>query len=457
MSLKVLYIAHNHPSVRPGGAEQHAVELHRAMARLPGVHSTLLARAGVPGHTHPGTHVAPVGNRPDEYFLHTDGYSYDFVNGTMSDKDFYTKHFRAFLLAMQPDVVHFQHTLFLGYDLIREVRNTLPQAVIVYTLHEYIPICAHDGQMIRTVSNDLCDEATPQRCHECFPHLTPQAFFVRKRFIQAQFGLVDLFLAPSQFLLKRFVDWGIPEHKIRFEDYGRVPIAREADEHRNQRTRLGFFGQLNPNKGVHVLLEAMRLLQSEHPKHSRHAVNSKSGEGANGMGRATRSVADHAHISLKLHGANLEIQDADFKRTFARLLEETKDSVTLVGKYGQERLPELMRDIDWVVVPSVWWENSPLVIQEAFLHSRPVICSDIGGMAEKVTDGVNGVHFRVGDPASLASAIRKAVGSPDIWDQMRLGIPPIYRLDDQTSELRRVYEELLASRVSMSGVHASVD
>ena len=60
-----------------------------------------------------------------------------------------------------------------------------------------------------------------------------------------------------------------------------------------------------------------------------------------------------------------------------------------------------MAEIDWVVVPSIWWENSPLVIQEAFLHGRPVICSDIGGMAEKVEHEVNGLHFRVGDHAAL--------------------------------------------------------
>ena len=72
-----------------------------------------------------------------------------------------------------------------------------------------------------------------------------------------------------------------------------------------------------------------------------------------------------------------------------------------------------MASVDWVVVPSIWWENSPLVIQEAFLHGRPVICSDIGGMAEKVDDGVNGLHFRTGDPRSLAQAIRRATSSPD--------------------------------------------
>jgi glycosyltransferase involved in cell wall biosynthesis len=461
MSLKVLYVAHNHPSVRPGGAEQHALELHRAMSRAPETQSVLLAKGGPPvgsvGRTHEGTYVAPVANRADEYFLYTDGYSFDYFNGTMTDKDFYTQHFRAFLMATRPDVVHFQHTLFLGYDLIREVRNTLPHAAIVYTLHEYLPICAHDGQMVRTGSHKLCDGATPQRCHGCFAHITPQAFFLRKRFIQAQFDLVDVFLAPSHFLMQRYIEWGIPPHKIRFEEYGRKFVKRVPDDHRESRTRLGFFGQFSPFKGVQVLMEAMRLIQSAgRDGGSRDAV-SRPGRSPNGKQPPPIDAFEQPRVSLKLHGANLDIQDGEFKRTFARLLEETTDSVTLMGRYRQKELAELMRGVDWVVVPSIWWENSPLVIQEAFANGRPVICSDIGGMAEKVTDGVNGIHFKVGDAASLAGAIRRAVQSPGTWEQMRRGIPEVYRMDDQVSKLRDLYQVLVAKRNAGALAHATVE
>jgi glycosyltransferase involved in cell wall biosynthesis len=242
MSLKVLYIAHNHPSVRPGGAEQHALELHRAMAATPVVESTQHTKGrppvGQPGRVHEGTFVAPVGSRADEYFLHTDGYHFDYLNGTITDKHFYTKHFRAFLLAVKPDVVHIQHTLFLGYDLIREVRNTLPRSPIVYTLHEYLPICLRDGQMIRRATNELCDHGSKTRCNECITHITAQAFFLRQRFIQAQLGLVDLFLAPSRFLMQKYVDWGIPADKIQFEDYGRTDSLLPMEPPEMQRTRL---------------------------------------------------------------------------------------------------------------------------------------------------------------------------------------------------------------------------
>src|SRR5207248_10973672 len=262
MSLKVLYIAHNHPAVRPGGAEQHALELHRAMSATPGMESVLLAKGGPPvgpiGRTHEGTCVAPIGSATNEYFMYTDGYTFDYLNGTMTGKDFYTKHFRNFLEAIRPDVVHFQHTLFLGYDLVREVANTLPGAAILYTLHEYLPICAREGQMVRTSNNELCEEETPHRCHGCFPNTSPQTFFLRKRFIQSQLGLVDLFLAPSRFLMQRYIDWGIPANKIRFQDYGRISQAIGSDVSRTRRNRLGFFGQLSGYKGTDLLLEAVR-------------------------------------------------------------------------------------------------------------------------------------------------------------------------------------------------------
>src|SRR5439155_13116428 len=118
-----------------------------------------------------------------------------------------------------------------------------------------------------------------------------------------------------------------------------------------------------------------------------------------------------------------------FQNRVRELLEQTREAVTLVGRYDHDELPRLMADTDWVVVPSLWWENSPLVIQEAFHHGRPVLCSDIGGMAEKVKDGVNGLHFKAGDAGSLARTLAHAADSPDLWGRLRSGIPRIHPMD----------------------------
>jgi glycosyltransferase involved in cell wall biosynthesis len=315
--------------------------------------------------------------------------------------------------------VHFQHTLYLGNDMITEVRHTLPDAPILFTLHEFSSICHNNGQLVRTGSGELCLEASPRRCNECFSEVSPQTFFLRKRLIRSHQGHVDLFLAPSEFLLERYVDWGIPREKIRFEEYGRRPVlpVPETEEPR-RRNRFAFFGQFLPYKGVTVLLRAMQVLSEE-------------------------DVDAH----LWLHGSNLELQSQDFQDEFNGLLAATSDNVTLSGPYRGAETPRLMAEIDWVVVPSVWWENSPLVIQEAFQNGRPVICSDVGGMAEKVTNGVNGLHFRVADPQSLAATITRAASSPDLWRKLRDEVPDIYDVRDHVAALTSMYEELLARRL----------
>jgi len=104
-----------------------------------------------------------------------------------------------------------------------------------------------------------------------------------------------------------------------------------------------------------------------------------------------------------------------------------------------------MENVDWVIVPSRWWENSPLVIQESFMHRRPVICSNIGGMAEKVTDGVDGLHFRVGDPEDLARVIAEAATSSQQWRNLSANISPIYPMRTHVEELVKLYDDLLGA------------
>lgn len=416
---RVLQICHGHPRSRPGGAEVYAHELHRHLRDGSEWESIFLARSGPPHSSEPapaeGVRIGPVEGKADEYLLHTEGLDFDWMFGTMRNEDLYTEDLRRFLLAVQPDVVHFQHTLFIGYDAIREVRRTLPGVPIVYTLHEFLPICHNKCQMVRTFDRSLCGEASPARCAECFPGVGRDRFLRRERFIRAALGLVDLFVAPSATLRERFVEWGIPRERILFEDYGRVPAPPPAGARPEPHDTLGIFGQVNPFKGVDVLLQALQALGAEAPP-------------------------------LRLHGANLDLQERRFRDSIAALLAAT-ENVTDVGPYPPARAAELMAAVDWVVVPSIWWENSPLVIQEAFAAGRPVICSDIGGMAEKVSDGVNGLHFRVGDPESLAATIRRAVNTPGLWEHLRKGIPSVPTMDHHAAVLTSAYESILQAEL----------
>jgi len=448
----VLFICHNHPSVRPGGAEAYALELHRHLVAAGDVRSVFLAKGGPPlapaGRVHLGTYVTPVDDRPDEYFFFTDEWNYDWTLGTIrDDKRLYTKHIRAFLRAIRPDVVHFQHTMFFGYDILREVRNTCPDAAILYTLHEFMPICHRQGQMLRATDDTPCMRESPRRCNECFPQIDQQTFFLRKRFVQSHLAVVDRFIAPSAFLGERYVDWGLPEDKVIVEEYGRTPPAGEAPvQPRAHRDRFGFFGQLTPFKGLQVVLEAITELHgaagdAQDPLLAaleRAAGPTPPGEAAAG------EDAPRPHV--RVHGANLDLQPGQFQNRIAELLQRAGEHVTFIGAYDHDELHAYMAEVDWVIIPSIWWENSPLVIQEAFHFGRPVIASDIGGMAEKVTHEVDGLHFRANDPTSLAATMRRAASEPGLWDRLRGGIRPVYRMDDHAQRLSAIYEELLHDR-----------
>jgi glycosyltransferase involved in cell wall biosynthesis len=422
---RLLYVSSNHAAITPGGLESYTLDLYNAIRESDDFEPIFLARAGSPftGHFyyHGWSPFVILENDPNQYLFYTDTYIelglYDHLFGRWEHKEVLTRFFRDFLLAHRPDIVHLQHLNFLGYDLVRVVKNTLPDAPIVFTLHEYGSICHRDGQMVRTFNSELCQEESPRRCNECFPEVSPQDFFMRKQFIQSHLKLVDLFIAPTEYVRDRYVDWGIPADLIQVEPQGMMPVTDQVPEEPTSRprNRFAFFGQLNQYKGADVLLEAMRILGEDFDGH------------------------------LWIHGANFEIQPIEFREAVESSLEGSRENVTFAGPYKRSDLAKLMANVDWVVVPSIWWETGPLVVMEAFQYGRPVICSDIGGMSKRVTDTVNGMHFKRRDAEDLARKMQRAAETPALWDEFRKNIPPAppRLMDDHARILVDAYNELL--------------
>ncbi len=425
--LRVLYISNSHPDLYVGGAEVYSYSLYQGMQESEDVEPIFLARSTTSGHrSRRGTSFHSINDDPNQVLWFQEGHDYFFL--TSPAKDQYTVQFHNFLTAYRPDVVHIQHTIGLGVDLIRQIKISLPGTPVVYTLHELLPICNAHGFMLRTNGGGLCRKSSPMRCHECFPDIPAQHFFLRERFIKSQFRHVDLFLAPSRFLVQRYREWGIPAEKIRFQENGRILPGSDSALARLRRDgasgeasdppvgHIGFFGQVMPHKGILVLLKAMKMLLD---------------------------VDTAKDVHLFLSGANLEKESDSFQAEVSGLLAECTN-VTFLGKYDLSELPERMKNIAWVVVPSIWWENSPMVIQEAYMFRRPVICSNIGGMAEKVEDGVNGLHYRVDDPRDLAGTLVRAVGSRDLWKRLQAGIDPVFSIAEAVAVHCSFYRSLLA-------------
>jgi glycosyltransferase involved in cell wall biosynthesis len=264
----------------------------------------------------------------------------------------------------------------------------------------------------------LCYRSGPADCHGCFDAFSPQDFFLRESFIKSFLELVDRFVCPSEFLLERYVAWGLPREKLLLLENGQPPIARApaADDPNVLATRFAFFGQMSTLKGIPVLLSALQLLPE----------------------------AVRAAVRIDIHGTMAHQPDEFVAQVQADLL-PLRAFAHYHGAYRPDDLPALMQTAGWIIVPSIWWENSPLVIQEAFSNGRPVICSDIGGMAEKVENGCTGLHFRVGDARSLAASIERAA-DPEMWRRLASAITPPPSIGQTTQTLLALYDDIRAER-----------
>ncbi len=136
-------------------------------------------------------------------------------------------------------------------------------------------------------------------------------------------------------------------------------------------------------------------------------------------------------------------QPADFQQEFLTRLNSAGHNVKFHGPYDQNRVDQFMRSVDLVLVPSIWWENSPVVIQEALRNRRPVVCSDIGGMAEKIMDGRDGFHFPVGNAVALANLLRRLNGARARIDAVSRSIQPPPAAEAIVSRHEALYRQLV--------------
>jgi glycosyltransferase involved in cell wall biosynthesis len=413
--MRVLIVAHGHPELSIGGGETAAYHQAEELRRR-GVEVLFLAHSPTP-RTRDGTPFSVHPAKPNDVLFHSAEFDPFFFSQKIKNAIY--QDYAQLLYNFKPDIVHFHHFYHLGLEIIRETRKYSETLPIVFTLHEYLAICHHLGQMIKT-DRRLCLRSSSIECHQCFPKYAPQDFFLREQFIKSFFVLVDKFIAPSRFLTERYVSWGIERSRIAVIENGQASIGEDAELAPEDAARLcrrfAFFGQVSELKGILVLLDA--------------------------AARLPQRLREEIRISIN---GTLHNEDEGFRVQFAAATKEAGAHVRFNGPYRLEDLSAMMRNVGWVIVPSIWWENSPLVIQEAFNHRRPVICSDIGGMAEKVHNREDGLYFRASDATDLADRIAEAA-EPDLWRRLQRQIRPPPTIEATTDEQLALYRELLEAR-----------
>src|SRR3984885_3155535 len=246
---RILIASHSHPRLSKGGAEIAAFQLYDALQRRPGFESWFLGCVRDQMNQKLGATISqPFAER--EYLY--SGAEFDWFKFANRDANF-PREFRALLEQLQPQILHFHHYLNFGVEAFLHVRETLPNCKIVVTLHEYLAICHHFGQMITKPDRTLCYEANPTKCSSCFTELTPSDFSLRTWYIRRFFDLVDRFVAPSHFLADRYIAWGIPKDRMSVIENLIVPSRatnRRPDAVGGRGLlRVGFFGQISALKG----------------------------------------------------------------------------------------------------------------------------------------------------------------------------------------------------------------
>jgi glycosyltransferase involved in cell wall biosynthesis len=380
---RIAVVSHAHPSVSKGGAEISAYSLYTGLKQL-GMDCVFIA-------------ACP--NEKRHRLVLSDENEHVITYSQSEYSSFYhvgaprvVTELEALLDRLDVSVVNFHHFLGFGVDTLATVRTA--QRRVFFTIHEFLALCHHHGQMITTGARSLCSRSSPEPCAECFPDISVGAFAMRQRNFLSTFNQLDGFISPSRFLRDRFAAWGLPPERIEIIENGliqnRTPRPPRPE---TGRWVLGYFGQINPFKGVDLLLEAFE--------------------------RLVRTAGYANRVTLRIHGNKV----GELGRTDKLLNDLTASGlVDYRGPYRNTEVVDLMSDCHYVVVPSRWWENSPVVIQEAYLAGCPVIAADVGGMAEKVVKSVSGFHFKFGDSGSLASILLAAL-EPAVYRKLVESLP----------------------------------
>lgn len=220
-------------------------------------------------------------------------------------------------------------------------------------------------------------------------------------------------LVTSRFMRERLVENGVSAERMEQVSFG-IDTAWAASlvpRRLQSPLRIGFIGAIARHKGLHVLVEAFRQL---------------------GAGK---------HARLEVYGR------LDFAPPYGdqvRSLAAETSEIEFRGTFPHQEIGRVLSGLDVLVIPSVWYENTPLVLWMALAARVPVIVSDMGGLVEIIRDGENGLVVPCGDPEALAAALDHCRRDPELLPRLARQIAPVKTIQTYADELLARYEAALA-------------
>lgn len=310
-------------------------------------------------------------------------------------------NFGELLDQLKPDIAHIGHLNHLSTGLVDElVKRRIP---IVFTLHDFWLMCPRGQFMQRNFgeAGDLykvCDKQIDRKCAtSCYSmyfsgrpgerqaeeDYWTEWIGTRMEETRSILEKVDHFIAPSRYLMDRFVnEFDLPAHKVAYLDYGfPLQYLTTPNEKATEEFTFGYIGTHIPAKGIHHLIQAFGQLKGK--------------------------------AKLRIWGRPRSQETAALKVLAGELIPH-KNAVEWMGEYVNHNIAEdVFRHCDAIVVASIWGENSPLVIHEAQACKVPVITADYGGMKEYVQHQINGLLFQHRNPEDLARQMQWALDHPE--------------------------------------------
>jgi glycosyltransferase involved in cell wall biosynthesis len=330
--------------------------------------------------------------------------------------------FRQLLALEKPDLVHIQHVMGLPAALARSIRAAgIPYLV---TLHDYYYLCAN-AQLLTNYDQTVCPGprwwlncgrcALARAGHDRLAPLAPAVaplMALRHRQLARLLAHAAHIIAPTHFVASTYGGMGIAPGQMTVVPHGLAlspgkPIDRPARP-AGAPLSVIFFGSLAWQKGVHTLVAAVNRLPA---------------------GTVRLSIFGNENVFPDYVAA---------LKAMAR-----HPAITFGGPLDRAALWQALAAADVAVVPSLWYEVSPLVINEAFAAGLPIVASDLGGLAELIADGRDGLLVPPGDDLALANALQSLHRHPDLLAHLRAGIRPVPTLADHHDAVIAIYRQLI--------------
>jgi glycosyltransferase involved in cell wall biosynthesis len=285
----------------------------------------------------------------------------------------------------KPDIAHVGHPMRIGELIKAAALRSIPYLL---TLTDFFLICPK--YILSSSKGSLC--AGPEGAKACFnlcPEL-PQVFLTQrleaardilmnaKRVISPSYFLASIFKKEYEDLDVKVINHGLSYSKIR---------ENRKTYKKGDRLVFCYAGSLTRHKGIHVVIDAFKKINSD-------------------------------NIVLKIYGSGPD----DFYVNKLREMAGKDKRIEFCGIFSEDEFSDVFSTFDIVIIPSLWYENYPLVLHEALACNIPVVASNVGGMAEKIEDGMNGYLFKIGNATHLKKVLKNIVDNPERINDLKRNI-----------------------------------